>query len=473
MADLTAKTRISEPPAPREAHHADTVPSNLAAEPLAVATGSIPAETASGRIIVAKSYDDTLDIGSALAGSGRRGAASLPRLRQALDTIYRVSNMVLAEDNLAALSESVMDAVLDTLKPDRTFLVLRDETTGELTVATTRIAAAKSAAKPGTRTSSRRSRAGITAGPDLPSLTLIRSCIDNSMAVITEDARIDPRFKGRSSVHVLGIHSAICVPVRSPTRKLGAIYADRLSPGAPFAAHDLDLLAAIGRQAGFAFERARVYEDMETLFYSCVRALVGAIEAKDVYTSGHSERVASFAMSIADVMGVDAQTANAVRLGALLHDIGKIGVPEAILCKPGRLTDEEFDAIKTHPARGAEILGHIGGIPDVVAAVRWHHEMWTGGGYPDGLSGLKIPLTARIVAVADAFDAMTSNRAYRRNLSVEEAIREFRRCAGTQFDADVCSAMVGLLESGKIIPCNDLFARGIDVRTRVYLRPAG
>jgi putative nucleotidyltransferase with HDIG domain len=262
----------------------------------------------------------------------------------------------------------------------------------------------------------------------------------------------------------------MCVPLRSASRSHGAIYVDRVASVQAFSEPELDLLAAIGRQAGLAIERTRAHEATEQMFLSCVRALVNAIEAKDVYTSGHSERVASHAMSIAERLGLDSKTSDAVRLGALLHDIGKIGVPEAILTKQGRLTPEEFDIIKTHPSRGADILGAIKGIDLVVAAVRWHHEAINGLGYPDKLRGPDIPMPARIVAVADAFDAMTSNRSYRRNLSVEEAMREFRRCAGSQFDGDVCEAMVGLLESGTILPSQDLSALGIDIRTRIYTR---
>ena len=127
-------------------------------------------------------------------------------------------------------------------------------------------------------------------------------------------------------------------------------------------------------------------------------------------------------------------------------------------------------SLRAHPARGAEILGHIGDIPEVIAAVRSHHERHTGGGYPDNLEGEEIPLAARIVAVADAFDAMTSNRSYRKNMSIQETIAEFQRCAGTQFDPDVASAMVRLLKRGVIQPSEALSRNGIDVTTKIYTR---
>jgi len=249
---------------------------------------------------------------------------------------------------------------------------------------------------------------------------------------------------------------------------IGAIYLDNVDSDAPFAQHQLELLAAIGRQAGLAVQRARLFEDMEGLFYSCVRTLVSSIEAKDQYTHGHSERVTAFAVTIAEEMGLDAETMDNVRLGALLHDVGKIGVAEKILTKPSRLTPEEVKIIRQHPVRGAEILSHIRNIPGVVAAARHHHEMYNGLGYPDGLAGQEIPQTARVVALADAFDAMTSNRSYRRNFDVGEAVSEFTRCSGDQFDPEVCEVMIRLLKDGRIIPCNELFAKGIDVSKSIY-----
>jgi len=417
-----------------------------------IAGESSTLEGPSRRVVVARSCDQHDALSRSLSG-GMRQTMAVTRLRLALDTIYRVSNLVLAEQDLDGLFATVVDVVMEALGPDRAFLVSAN---GEgLAIRVSRPELDKD------------SLGALALGP---SLSLVRACIDENLAVITEDAQLDPRFSSHDSVQSLGIRSAMCAPLRSASTRHGAIYVDRVSSGQAFSEPELDLLAAIGRQAGLAIERTRAHEATEQMFLSCVRALVNAIEAKDVYTSGHSERVASHAMSIAERLGMDGKAADAVRLGALLHDIGKIGVPEAILTKQGRLSNEEYEVIKTHPARGAEILGAIRGIDQVVAAVRWHHEAMNGLGYPDKLSGGSIPLPARIVAVADAFDAMTSNRSYRRNMSVEETVAEFRRCAGTQFDGDVCEAMIALLEEGHILPSHDMNVLGIDVRTRIYTR---
>ncbi|HEV7493682.1 HD domain-containing phosphohydrolase [Baekduia sp.] len=165
------------------------------------------------------------------------------------------------------------------------------------------------------------------------------------------------------------------------------------------------------------------------------------LEARDMYTYGHSRRVARHAATIARAMRLDAETVKCVRRAALVHDVGKIYTPREILDKPGRLTDAEFAIIKRHANDGADLLGHLGE-PEVVAIVRHHHERLDGGGYPAGLAGTKIPLGARIIAVADTFDALTSTRSYRRSTSHKQALAILTAEAGTQLDADAVAAFV-------------------------------
>ena len=240
------------------------------------------------------------------------GEARVSQLRTALDAIYRVSNFVLTEDSPDSLVGSVMDVVMDAINPDRAYFMTWDkDTNGPVTIA---------------------SRSSVSAPVMITdegaSEDLVRQVVEHGCPILT---RADSESPNRG-----GIISALCVPVRSAARRIGAIYIDQIVSERSFESSDLELLAAVGRQAGLALERVRIYEDMESLFYSCVRALVTAIEAKDVYTHGHSERVAAYAMSIAEEMGVDEAMMDSVRLGALLHDVGKIGVPEAILFKPGK-----------------------------------------------------------------------------------------------------------------------------------------
>jgi response regulator RpfG family c-di-GMP phosphodiesterase len=184
-----------------------------------------------------------------------------------------------------------------------------------------------------------------------------------------------------------------------------------------------------------------------------VQTLVHALEAKDSYTSGHSSRVSRYAMNTGQLLGFADDALEHVRLGGELHDIGKIGTREDILNKPGPLTSEEFAHIKEHSALGEKILApFLAQSPAVLRIVRSHHERIDGSGFPDALRGKQIPLEARIVAVADAFDAMTTNRAYRPQLGVPHAIDELRRCAGVHFDAEVVEAFLGAHGNGAKLP---------------------
>jgi putative nucleotidyltransferase with HDIG domain len=185
--------------------------------------------------------------------------------------------------------------------------------------------------------------------------------------------------------------------------------------------------------------------DAEATYLGAVRALAAALDARDPYTAGHSERVSRFATAIGEEMKLDAEALETLRLGALLHDIGKIGVPDEVLRKSGALTPSEFEAIKTHPSAGARILRSIPFLAPHIPIVELHHERPDGLGYPYGLRGDEVPLAARIVHVADAFDAMTSARAYRPGRIPVEAIAELRRCIGTDFDGDSVEALIAAL----------------------------
>jgi putative nucleotidyltransferase with HDIG domain len=438
--------------------------SDTASNKVAAHSGLMEAESRATSIRIEANFEDGSfafeDTERAGSDNGADTTELLNRTRTALQTIYHVGNLVYTAESLDRVCHTIMDVAMETLDPDRGFLVMYDPDEKVLEPVVVR----RKRNGNGNGGSSRSTRL-LRAVDD--ELTLCRPIILHSvkkgLSVISD--AVHPETGDASSKH---IKSAMCVPVRTNTDIIGAIYLDRVDNDTPFHQHHLELLAGIGRQAGIAVERSRMLEEMEGLFYSCVRALVTSIEAKDQYTHGHSERVTAFAVTLAEEMALDAETLDNVRLGALLHDVGKIGVAEKILTKPSRLTPDEVKIIRQHPVRGGEILSHIGNIPGVIAAVKHHHEMYNGLGYPDGLVGEEIPQTARIVALADAFDAMTSNRSYRRNFDVDEAISEFTRCSGDQFDPEVCSVMIKLLRDGRIIPCNELFAKGIDISKSIY-----
>jgi putative two-component system response regulator len=202
-------------------------------------------------------------------------------------------------------------------------------------------------------------------------------------------------------------------------------------------------------QTNLSLEVSRKTHENNMLFFQIVRSLTEAIDAKDKYTNGHSGRVAEYAEMIAKRCGYTDEHLNSLYIMGLVHDVGKIGIPDAVINKPGKLTEEEYEMIKTHSVLGAKILGTIQGMPSLHTGARWHHERYDGTGYPDGLAGEKIPEEARIIAVADAYDAMTSRRSYRDALPREKVREEIEKGSGTQFDPRFASVMLELMDEDK------------------------
>ena len=188
----------------------------------------------------------------------------------------------------------------------------------------------------------------------------------------------------------------------------------------------------------------------QELFINSIRTLAAAIDAKDPYTRGHSERVARYAVVLARHMNLTPEEVRTIRLSALLHDVGKIGIDDRILRKPTALTSEEFEVMKTHPVKGAVIMGQIPQLKDVIPGIKHHHEKWSGGGYPDGLKGADIPRIARIVAVADTFDAMTTTRPYQKAMPLPYVIKQIVSFAGKSFDVEVTAALDKAYSSGEL-----------------------
>ena len=208
----------------------------------------------------------------------------------------------------------------------------------------------------------------------------------------------------------------------------------------------LFLINLLAERASLTVENLLLYESISMNLLATLKALVQSLEAKDAYTRQHSQRVTQYAVELGTIMGCSAEELDAIRFGGHLHDIGKIGIRDQVLLKPGRLTDEEYEIIKQHPVIGEEIISHIGLLPLERAIIRHHHERWDGKGYPDGLAGEEIPKLSRILAVADTFDAMTSCRPYRGALCRGDAHQEIRRNAGTQFDPQVVEAFDAWME---------------------------
>jgi putative nucleotidyltransferase with HDIG domain len=204
-----------------------------------------------------------------------------------------------------------------------------------------------------------------------------------------------------------------------------------------FTAGDMRLLTSLAEQISMVITNSELYSNLKNFLFNVIKTLVHAIEAKDSYTRGHSERVNTLVITIAEAMDLSPVDQEALSRAAILHDIGKIGISEKILNKPGKLTQEEFLRIQEHPEKGYTILKPIEQLNESLSAIRHHHERYDGTGYPSGLKGEEIPLYARIIALADTYDAMTSARSYRPNISYEDAVAEIVSVQGTQLDPEL------------------------------------
>ncbi len=228
--------------------------------------------------------------------------------------------------------------------------------------------------------------------------------------------------------------SFVSAPLISGKKILGVInITDKISKES-FSEADVNLLSTMASQVSIALENIGLYKTIEDNCFNTMKSLANLLEAKDRYTSGHSQRVSEYAASIANMIGVSPKEKDILHHAAQLHDIGKIGISELILNKPDKLSESEFDAIKSHPITGEKIIEPIDFLKEASHHIRGHHERFDGTGYPDKLGGEDIPLLTRIMTVADAFDAMTSERTYRSHRKVSDAISELKRVSGKQFD---------------------------------------
>lgn len=254
------------------------------------------------------------------------------------------------------------------------------------------------------------------------------------------------------------VHSMVSVPLRVRGKLLGAITVMSFSPSLRFDEGQRKLLAMVGSRAAAAIENARLYEDLKATFNQTIQGLARAIDKMDRYTAGHSDRVALYAAILATKLQLPTEQIDVIRQAALMHDIGKIGCV-LNLNKPGKLSVEEYEIFKRHPGYGRDILEPIKFLHPIIPGVHLHHERWDGRGYPLGLKGETIPLIARIVAVADTYDAMTSDRSYRKALPHDVATGEIERCSTTQFDPGCAHEFLLAIEMYR----DELRAKGLQI----------
>jgi len=269
---------------------------------------------------------------------------------------------------------------------------------------------------------------------------------EHMQTLLIPDVTQDPRFYSKVDEKSKFItRNAITVPLK-PKNKLIGVAQVLNKKGGLFTREDVELFETLSRQAAVAIENASLYTDLQELFLNSIRTVVSLIDAKDDYTAGHSSRVTKYSMMIADQLGFGPEDRKRLELAALLHDVGKIGMPDAILKKPSGLTPEEFAIVKDHPNKGAEALEPIKQMKDIIPGVRHHHEKLDGRGYPAGLAGDQVPMDAQIICVGDSYDAMNSDRPYRKGLGMEESVKRLRQDAGTQFNPTLVEAFVKALE---------------------------
>ncbi|MFH1283081.1 MAG: HD domain-containing phosphohydrolase [bacterium] len=264
-------------------------------------------------------------------------------------------------------------------------------------------------------------------------------------AIHVEDIESDPRFL-RTNLERYGSKSFISVPLRVKSRVIGVLNINSNSSDRIFDERDLKLLTILADQAAITLENFDLYENLQQFYLEMVQTLARAIDAKDSYTHEHADRAKYFAGEVARELNLPEQIVRHIEYAALMHDVGKIGIDEKILNKTGQLSPEEVKVIRKHPAIGNRIIAPVAFLAPVAPMVLYHQEWYNGQGYPDGLAGEEIPLGARIVAIIDAYDAMTSDRPYRKALKKEFAVTELKKYAGIQFDPKVVEAFLRVLE---------------------------
>lgn len=261
----------------------------------------------------------------------------------------------------------------------------------------------------------------------------------------------DPRFFKEIDDRIgFKTRNLLCVPVRVKDRILGVLEAINKKDGKDFNEEDLSLFASLANQVAIALDNARLYQEMEEMFFQTAESLAEAIEKRDPYTGGHTRRVTQYSLAAAKYLSLNPEEVRVLKMASVLHDIGKIGIDDHILRKPTLLDPHEVDLIRKHPQMGAEIIGHIKQLKEIIPGVQYHHEHMNGKGYPEGLIGEGIPMIARIIAVADTYDAITTDRPYRKALSKEIAVSELKKGSGTQFDWKVVEAFLQAFHSGEI-----------------------
>jgi putative nucleotidyltransferase with HDIG domain len=345
-------------------------------------------------------------------------------------SMFDLANRLNSLDSMNLILESVLDAVCEFIPSRRVFVMLLD--------------------KDGTHFEIARSR-----GISEDQLRDLRIPADNGVCsglFHTGGVRIVNDGNSREASEVVDSLEGLAKPpfmqaaLMGARSRLGLIHIFEKSDGTPFSEKEAEILSYIADSATVAINNQLYERRLEESYLATIRALAMAIEAKDPYTRGHSERVAELSVRVAERLGLPEDEVRIMRFAGALHDVGKIGVPGSVLTKPERLTPEEFEQIRQHPVIGEKMIREAEFLTEARGIIRQHHERIDGTGYPDGLKGHEICLGARIMALADAYDAMTTDRTYRKAMAREDALKEMRRVSGTQFDPECLKVFLDVIE---------------------------
>ncbi len=347
-----------------------------------------------------------------------------------LSLLFEISKDISTIFNLKRLLATVLERSMQVMKAKRGSLMIYDKEHDQLAI---------------------RASAGITLDTKLIRLDagIAGSVFRNNKPVIIPSVEASPLYD-KANDHIYAGKSMIASPLSLRKKVFGVICLNDRD-GRTFSRDDLKLLSALAAQAAIAIENVELYANLRRDYLNAIKALAAAVDAKDHYTHGHSNKVMTYSAIIAKELNLSDKEVEKIKYGALLHDIGKIGISEAVLNKPSKLTPKEFDTIAMHPILGVSIVQNIESLKELIPIILYHHERYSGGGYPEGISGNAIPLGARIVGVADSWDVMTSDRAYRKALPLDVALAEVKKCAGTQFDPEVVQALLQALEKHETI----------------------
>jgi HD-GYP domain-containing protein (c-di-GMP phosphodiesterase class II) len=351
-------------------------------------------------------------------------------IQRRLAAVYEANQIIASEQDITKLLAKVMEQFVSLVSAANGVIMLMDPQEGVL--------------------KSVHEYSKDPQGPIRASSTIIKQSFKQAEAMLIFDASSDQRINPSQSIIAENITSVMCVPLLHHEEKLGIVYVDTRGSKSAFSQRDLELLTALAGPSAIAIKNAQYVEQLEEEFQTTLKLLANAIEMRDHYTLGHTWRVTKYSMAIAREMGWSEDKIKEVQMGGVLHDIGKIAVEDAILRKPARLDDEEYAKMKVHPERGASLMKDSKKLEPLIPYCLYHHENYDGSGYPYGLRENNIPIEGRVVAVADTFDAMTSNRPYRDGLDPEVAIEEIEKNKGTQFDPVAADAFIRAYRAGNI-----------------------